>query len=140
MRQVNCLTNLKGTMIAIVVGCVFMFSLELAGQSGGDYDVSRKTVDGGGGTSSGGDYVLTGTIGQPDAGSMASCDYHLSGGLWFEWPCTVDSYHFAEFSSQWLASGDVEANLDGQGNVDILDFHILASYWLCYCPGDWPWR
>ena len=103
-----------------------------------DYSIDWHTTDGGGGTSSGGDYVLTGTIGQPDADRMASCDYHLSGGFWLGPPCIVDLYHFAEFSSQWLASGDVAANLDGQGDVDILDFHIFVSYWLCYCPGEWP--
>ena len=104
-----------------------------------DYAIEWYTIDGGGGTSSGGDYVLSGTIGQPDADRIASCDYHLSGGFWSGPPCIVDLYHFAAFSSQWLESGDVGANLDGQGDVDILDFHIFVSYWLCSCPGDWPW-
>jgi hypothetical protein len=52
-------------------------------QSGGDYDLSWNTVDGGGATFSiGGDYTLGGTIGQPDAGAMGGGDYSLSGGFW----------------------------------------------------------
>jgi len=50
--------------------------------SGGDYEVSWSTIDGGGGRSIGGDFALVGTIGQPDAGEMAGGDYELSGGFW----------------------------------------------------------
>ena len=51
-------------------------------QSGGGYDLSWNTVDGGGGTSSGGAYTLAGTLGQPDAGAMSGGDYTLTGGFW----------------------------------------------------------
>ncbi len=40
------------------------------------------TVDGGGGTLSAGTYTLSGTIGQPDAGELASGSYRLVGGFW----------------------------------------------------------
>lgn len=40
------------------------------------------TVDGGGGHSINGDYSVTGTIGQPDAGSMSGGRYTLVGGFW----------------------------------------------------------
>ena len=53
------------------------------GQSGGDYDLTWSTVDGGGGENSDGDYILSGTIGQSDVGQVASCEYHLSSGFWF---------------------------------------------------------
>lgn len=36
-------------------------------QSGGAFEITRSTVDAGGGASSGGDFVLIGTIAQPDA-------------------------------------------------------------------------
>ena len=40
-------------------------------QTGGPYDLTWSTADGGGYTfSSGGNYTLGGTIGQPDAGTM----------------------------------------------------------------------
>jgi len=52
-------------------------------QSGGPYDLSWFTVDGGGGTSSGGGYALSGTAGQPDAGVvLTGGDYILAGGFW----------------------------------------------------------
>jgi hypothetical protein len=41
------------------------------------------TVDGGGGTLGiEGGYTLSGSIGQPDAGALASNDHMLSGGFW----------------------------------------------------------
>jgi hypothetical protein len=50
-------------------------------QSG--YDLSWYTIDGGGAlNSSGGGYSLSGTIGQPDAGSMGGGTYQLNGGFW----------------------------------------------------------
>jgi hypothetical protein len=51
-------------------------------QSGGGYDLSWSTVDGGGGTSSGGSYSLGGTVGQPDAGVLSGGGYTLAGGFW----------------------------------------------------------
>ena len=57
-------------------------------QTGGDYELTWSTIDGGGETfSTGGDYELGGTIGQPDAGEMTGgppeADYALTGGFWF---------------------------------------------------------
>ena len=126
------------TVIVVIMGLLGFKTIPLSAQSGGDYDLSWSTIDGGGGTSSGGNYVLSGTVGQPDTGQTASCEYHLSGGFWLGPPCFVDLRHFARFSSQWLESGDVEANLDGLGDVDLIDLQIFVSHWLCYCPGDWP--
>jgi hypothetical protein len=51
-------------------------------QSGGGYDLTWSTIDGGGGTSAGGGYTLTGAIGQPDAGVMSGGGYTLTGGFW----------------------------------------------------------
>lgn len=47
-----------------------------------DFELSWFTMDGGGGTSSGGDFSLSGTIGQPDAGSMSNDGFSLEGGFW----------------------------------------------------------
>lgn len=38
--------------------------------------------DGGGGTSTGGVFSVTGTIGQPDAGTMSGGNFALVGGFW----------------------------------------------------------
>ena len=48
----------------------------------GPYHIDWYTIDGGGGTSAGGQYVLTGTIGQPDAGWSSAGSYELLGGFW----------------------------------------------------------
>jgi len=52
-------------------------------QSGGGYDLTWNTVDGGGYTfSTGGGYALGGTVGQPDAGALTGGGYTLTGGFW----------------------------------------------------------
>ncbi len=52
-------------------------------QSGGGYDLTWNTVEGGGYTwSEGGGYALGGSAGQPDAGALAGGGYALSGGFW----------------------------------------------------------
>jgi hypothetical protein len=52
-------------------------------QSGGGYDLSWSTVDGGGWSfSRGGGYTLSGTVGQPDAGLLRGGGYTLAGGYW----------------------------------------------------------
>lgn len=52
-------------------------------QTGNGYDLSWRTVGGGGYTfSESGDYSLGGTIGQADAGVLTSGDYTLVGGFW----------------------------------------------------------
>ena len=52
-------------------------------QTGGRYDLSWHTVDGGGETpSAGGGYSLSGTIGQPDCGTATGGSFRLTGGFW----------------------------------------------------------
>ena len=47
------------------------------------YDLSWWTVDSGGTTGlTSGSYTLSGTTGQPDAGSSSSGVYDLAGGFW----------------------------------------------------------
>jgi hypothetical protein len=58
--------------------------LSVVAQSGGQYDLSWNTVDGGGMTHlSAGAYALSSTAGQPDAGpALSGGDYALVGGFW----------------------------------------------------------
>ena len=51
-------------------------------QSGGNFDLSWHTVDGGGGESSGGEFSLRGSAGQADAGALTGGDFELLGGFW----------------------------------------------------------
>jgi len=48
----------------------------------GQYSIDWSTIDGGGGTSTGSVYEVSGTIGQPDAGTMSGGNYTLQGGFW----------------------------------------------------------
>ena len=54
----------------------------LAGVTHGQLTIDWWTVDGGGSTSTGGVYSVSGTIGQPDAGTMSGGQFTLTGGLW----------------------------------------------------------
>jgi hypothetical protein len=55
-------------------------------QSGGTYDLTWNSIDGGGGMfSAGGAYTLGETIGQADAGTMSGGSYTLNGGFWVDW-------------------------------------------------------
>ncbi len=66
----------------LLVALLFLPALVLA-QSGGGYDLTWSTVDGGGYTwSTGGGYSLGGTVGQPDAGTHSGGEYALAGGFW----------------------------------------------------------
>ncbi len=107
-----------------------------------DYELGWSTIDGGGGTSSGGRYVLTGTIGQPDAAYSSGDDYELLGGFWPGGPlCIIEFDDFARFAEWWLRSGsDLAGDFDGNGVVDSQDLSSFADYWLSCCPSDWPLR
>ena len=71
------------SVIAVVVLAVGLVAAVTAAhaQTGGGYNLTWSTVDGGG-TSTGGDYTLSGTAGQPDAGTMTGGDFALGGGFW----------------------------------------------------------
>ncbi len=143
MKEVN------NAFIIFLTGLLLVASPVLA-MSGGDYEISWSTIDGGGGRSSGGDFALVGTIGQPDAGDMSGGDYELSGGFWPGGPilsCFVNFEHFAEFAKYWLdAPCDAGNNfcegsdLDYSLAVDIYDVGVLAYWWLAECPIGWPWE
>lgn len=52
-------------------------------QSGGPYDLTWSTIDGGGAAAlTGADYSLGGTAGQPDAGALHGGVWGLLGGFW----------------------------------------------------------
>jgi len=66
-----------------VVALLSLLSSVARAQSGGGYDLSWSTIDGGGYTwSEGGGYSLGGTAGQPDAGVLSGGGYTLAGGFW----------------------------------------------------------
>ncbi len=80
----------KTGFVVFLLLCVAAQSQAQADRSalnGTGYDLSWNTIDGGGGTSTGGGYTLNGTLGQPDAGTLAdNTGYTLSGGFWASAP------------------------------------------------------
>jgi hypothetical protein len=129
------LTNM---VLAVLPVCLLLSSPSSA-QSGGPYEITWSTIDGGGGQSSSGPYTLTGTIGQPDAAYSAGGDYELLGGFWPGGPlCFVDFYTFARFAEQWLYTGDgLAADLHDDNIVNLLDLKVFVGEWLYSCPPDW---
>lgn len=61
-------------------GICLAFALATSSQA--QYALDWWTVDGGGGTSTGGVYSVSGTLGQPDAGTMTGGNFILESGFW----------------------------------------------------------
>lgn len=78
--------NLSRVKIRVITVCATLIALSAAAyaQSGGGFEITKSTIDGGGGLSAGGDFVLTGTIGQPEAGTQTASgnEFALAGGFW----------------------------------------------------------
>jgi hypothetical protein len=67
----------------LIAALVLLVAVSLASAQTGEWDLTWSTIDGGGASSSSGDrFALSGTIGQPDAGSLSGGIYTLRGGFW----------------------------------------------------------
>ena len=141
MRRPDFKMTILVRVSKVVVFCLLLLLPPALAQSGGDYEISWSTIDGGG-RSSGGQYALTGTIGQPDAAYSAGGDYEVLGGFWPGGPlCFVALDDFARFAEQWLDAGPgLAADLDNDGDVDYADLNRFTDEWLYYCPYNWPLR
>ena len=67
--------------LVTILAWLALTTLTVSAQSGGNYDLTWSSIDGGGGTATGGPYALIGTIGQADAGSQSGGSYTLAGGF-----------------------------------------------------------
>lgn len=109
---------------------------------GPDVDFNRWSYDGGGVMfSTGSDFQLSGTIGQPDAGTLRGGDYEINGGLWFSLAigdCNVDAsvnlFDYASFADciTGPASGPISPNcrctdFDQDDDVDLRDWGVLQA-------------
>jgi hypothetical protein len=147
MKSIRLKTFIGKGLITLAAAFL-VIARPVLGQSGGVYDLSWSTIDGGGGVSSGGDYILAATIGQPDAGYSAGGDYEVYSGFWPGRPvCTVNFRHFAGFADHWLetpcdAGNDWcgGADLNQLGDVNEVDLSLFVYEWLDYCPYRWPLR
>jgi hypothetical protein len=69
------------TAIIVTLGTI---TVAQQSETDGAFDLSWRTADGGGGTSTGGGFEISGTIGQPDASatSLTGGEFSVSGGFW----------------------------------------------------------
>jgi hypothetical protein len=79
----------RTAILIVILALVLSHGLAMA-QSGGVYDLTWNSVDGGGGgLLTGGSYTLNGTVGQHEAGSLSGGAYTLVGGFWHGVPLLV---------------------------------------------------
>jgi len=150
-------TVIQNTFIISLALCVLIIGPAF-GQTGGPYELSWSTIDGGGGTSAGGSYTLTGTIGQPNAGSASGGIYELFGGFWPGGSITtaiigdfcgsnfvppdgyVDVWDLMQFADHWhIRTGEVNWDeifdligpsfADPDGYIDVWDLMTFADHW-----------
>ena len=90
---------------------------------------------------SGGGFELSGTIGQPDAGTMSGGNFELAGGSWFELPptdCNDDGIVSLLDHETFIAclsgpDGGIDASpcpcfdVDGDGDITLNDYARLQA-------------
>ena len=69
-------------VMALAILALAVITATVSAQTGGGYDLTWYTIDGGGETVSGGGYTLVGTVGQADAAQVSGGGYVLQGGFW----------------------------------------------------------
>ncbi len=134
--------NLMVVRAVQMLGIVLIISVSLV--LADDTEIFRWTIDSGGvAGSTGGGYELSGTIGQPEAGSLAGGDFELTGGYWFgvapgdcDSTGCVDLLNYVEFESciAGPASGPPIGScrcfdVNRSSTIDLADFaEVQASF------------
>jgi hypothetical protein len=86
MKPTTIYRRLLPALILVLVLLSAVWYGTVHAQSGGIYDLSWNTFDGGGTTTAaGGIYSLNATVGQPEAGKQTGGIYALFGGFWRQW-------------------------------------------------------
>jgi len=79
-------------ILGLLVVALAVSNATVTAQSGGIYELTWSTIDGGGAMNlTGGAYTLSGTAGQFDAGSQSGGTYALGGGFWTSIEAVVNS-------------------------------------------------
>ena len=132
------------TRLALIIPA----GLVAASPAAAQFDLSWRTIDGGGGTSSGGTFALAMTIGQPDASSMSGGAFVLAGGFWAGGggpaPCyancdgstanpVLNVNDFICFQSRFAAA-DPYADCDASTTLNVNDFICFQSRFAAGCP------
>jgi hypothetical protein len=129
--------NRSIAVAVLIAATMFAASSVTLAQSGGGYDLTWYTVDGGGITyCASTDYKLGGTIGQPDAEKLAGGAYTVTGGFWLAispGDCNYDgAITLRDYIDPELCLDGPEVSvrpsecrcfdLNGDGDVDLADF------------------
>ena len=133
----------KGVFCASVVASIALVAT--AGPSGGAYELSWYTIDGGGTTSaSGGSFELSGTIGQPDAGSvMTGGSFSLTGGFWAGVsqtpPCPADINGDGQLNffdvGDFLVAYSIEDPIADINDDGLFNFFDVGDFLVAYSAG-----
>ena len=166
MRIANFAKNpgIRGSVsAALVMGCVFILAspgqAAIEGESsGGQYSLksivglsdSNQSQDefevlwglfGGSGESSGGPYSQIGSVQITDGNEMSGGEYTVTEQSEALPDCIVSFIDFVRFAEYWLGNGgNLPADLDGNGIVNLYDLKLFVEDWLCLCPYNWPLR
>lgn len=80
--RLNLTAGLRFHQVGRLTLVVLLLLVGVVSAGGPSYWMGWWTVEGGGATLSSAGYVLSGTAGQPDAGTMRGGDYVFGGGFW----------------------------------------------------------
>ncbi|MEM1330376.1 MAG: GC-type dockerin domain-anchored protein [Planctomycetota bacterium] len=102
----------------------------VAGAANAQFSIDWYTIDGGGGTSSGGGFVLSGTIGQPDAGApMTGGTFELIGGFWAFETGAVSACSPADLTTDGSNPGDADYGTP-DGLITVSDLTYFVEFWI----------
>jgi hypothetical protein len=80
LKQLRIPGSIRALSMALgLAGLLFLPAFEASAQQ---YTIDWSKIAGGGGSSTGGVYAVTGTLGQPDTGTMSGGSYSVQGGFW----------------------------------------------------------
>lgn len=108
------------TLLAVVMALALIASGRVHAQSGGTFELTWFTLDGGAMTLSGGTFELGGSAGQPDAAAPSGGTFELQGGFWnlttaAPLAVTLASFSAVSAGGQVLLAWETVSELDNAG-------------------------
>jgi hypothetical protein len=127
-------TAIFGVLVLLMIAYVQMGTADVLAQTGGPYDLSWSTTDGGSQSSTGGSYWLGGTAGQLEAGStLVGGAFELTGGFWSFQEGNPTAVTLASFTATPQGSG-VLVQWEMAIEIDNVGFNLYRAQ----APeGDW---
>lgn len=145
--------NIRNTIAMYCLAALALATSLVPNAPGQAFDLSWRTIDGGGAVfSAGAAFELGGTIGQPDAGSagqpMSGGPYELVGGFWpvamspastlpgdLDGDCDVDLSDLSSCLSGFGCTPPATClcDIDGDGDADLSDLAMLLANFGAAC-------